>query len=223
MTLRLVPRSATPTRSDPPDAQRLPHHAQRRKNVVPRRHLSRPRTNAQARQRLGLQRPGGHNDLALLHRPPRGEPSLYRLHGPRLRRSLDAGQTWIWWDKNSWAPWRNTCYEIAFDPAVPGKMWGAFLRRPRHSERQHHLRAARSQRPRRRVRLARFRRLLEAGGKGSPTARDLNRARPTQSAGNRTLYAGVFMEGVYKSTDDGKTWTLKKRAWATRRTCACLA
>jgi len=25
----------------------------------------------------------------------------------------------------------------------------------------------------------------------------------------RTLYAGVFMEGVYKSTDDGGTWTLK--------------
>jgi hypothetical protein len=31
------------------------------------------------------------------------------------------------------------------------------------------------------------------------------------STGNaRTLYAGVFMEGVYKSTDDGKTWLLKK-------------
>ena len=27
----------------------------------------------------------------------------------------------------------------------------------------------------------------------------------------RTLYAGVFMEGVYKSTDNGKTWTLKKK------------
>ena len=41
-------------------------------------------------------------------------------------RSLDTGKTWIWWDKNTWAPWRNTCYEIAFDPDIPGKMWGGF-------------------------------------------------------------------------------------------------
>ncbi len=41
-------------------------------------------------------------------------------------RSLDSGKTWIWWDKDTWAPWRNTCYEVAFDPQVPGKMWGAF-------------------------------------------------------------------------------------------------
>ncbi|NQT17045.1 MAG: hypothetical protein HQ582_30085, partial [Planctomycetes bacterium] len=39
-------------------------------------------------------------------------------------RSLDAGKTWIWWDKRSWAPWRNTCYEVALDPDSPGKMWG---------------------------------------------------------------------------------------------------
>ena len=43
-----------------------------------------------------------------------------------MARSLDAGKTWIWWDKDSWAPWRNTCYEMAFDPDVPGKIWGAF-------------------------------------------------------------------------------------------------
>ena len=33
---------------------------------------------------------------------------------------------------------------------------------------------------------------------------------PHSPAGNRTLYAGVFMAGVFKSIDDGKTWTLKK-------------
>lgn len=33
---------------------------------------------------------------------------------------------------------------------------------------------------------------------------------PKSPKNARTLYAGVFMEGVYKSTDDGKTWILKK-------------
>ncbi len=41
-------------------------------------------------------------------------------------RSLDAGQTWGWWEYEERPPWTNTCYEIAFDPAIPGKMWGAF-------------------------------------------------------------------------------------------------
>lgn len=33
---------------------------------------------------------------------------------------------------------------------------------------------------------------------------------PKSPRGTRTLYAGVFMEGVYKSIDDGRTWALKK-------------
>jgi hypothetical protein len=33
---------------------------------------------------------------------------------------------------------------------------------------------------------------------------------PASLKNARTLYAGVFDEGVFKSTDDGKTWTLKK-------------
>jgi len=126
-------------------------------------------------------------------------------------RSLDTGRTWIWWDRNSWAPWRNTCYELAFDPDVPGRMWGAFS--DVHdipndniiSERHGH-----------------------NGPGGVCVSHDFGTSwkpeaagippRPVTSIvldprspkGSRTLYAGVFMEGVYKSTDDGRTWTLKK-------------
>ncbi|MBN2138364.1 MAG: exo-alpha-sialidase, partial [Sedimentisphaerales bacterium] len=128
-----------------------------------------------------------------------------------LGRSVDGGESWIWWDKRSWAPWRNTCYEIAFDPEIRGKMWGAFS--DVHdipndniiSERHGHNRPGG-------VCISR-----DFGASWRHEAESLP-ARPVTSivtdskskADSRTLYAGVFMEGVYKSTDDGRTWTLKK-------------
>lgn len=126
-------------------------------------------------------------------------------------RSLDAGRTWIWWDKRSWSPWRNTCYEIAFDPEVPGTMWGAFsdvhdipndnIISERH---RHDLPGG--------VCVSR-----DYGATWHPEARGIP-ARPVTSivldpnspADNRTLYAGVFMEGVYRSSDGGKSWTLQR-------------
>ncbi|MCF7975764.1 MAG: hypothetical protein K9N55_18245 [Phycisphaerae bacterium] len=126
-------------------------------------------------------------------------------------RSLDSGRTWIWWDKNTWAPWRNTCYEIAFDPEIPGKIWGAFSNVhdiPNDniiSERHGHngpggVCASRD-----------FGASWQAEARGLP-ARPVTSivVDPKSPRGKRTLYAGVFMEGVYKSTDDGTTWTLKK-------------
>jgi len=126
-------------------------------------------------------------------------------------RSTDGGKTWTWWDKYSWAPWRNTCYEIAFDPAVPGKMWGAFSNVhdiPNDniiSERHGHNRPGG-------VCISRdFGTSWEHEARGIPPRPVTSVVLDTRSSkGMRTLYAGVFMEGVYKSTDDGKTWALKK-------------
>jgi len=126
-------------------------------------------------------------------------------------RSLDAGKSWIWWDPKSWAPWRNTCYEIAFDPDTPGKMWGAFS--DVHdipndniiSERHGHNRPGG-------VCLstnfgASWKPMCEGLPKKPVTSIVLD---PNSPKGARTLYAGVFDAGVYKSTDGGTTWTLKK-------------
>ena len=129
-----------------------------------------------------------------------------------LARSLDSGKTWIWWDKHTWAPWRNTCYEIAFDPATPGKLWGAFS--DVHdipndniiSERHGH------DRPGGVCVSYDFGASWKHEAHGIPlkpvTSVVLD---PKSAQGTRTLYAGVFLEGVHKSTDDGKTWTLKKK------------
>ncbi len=135
-------------------------------------------------------------------------------------RSLDGGRSWIWWNQKTWPPWRNTCYEIAFDPAIPGKLWGAFS--DVHdipndniiSERHGHNRPGGAC-------LS-----LDFGATWAPA--DAKPASPglvyglppkpvtsivldpKSPKGARTLYVGVFDGGVYKSTDDGRTWTLKK-------------
>jgi len=123
--------------------------------------------------------------------------------------SEDAGRTWRWWKEAGRAPWRNTCYELAFDPEVPGKLWGAFSD-------VHDI-------PNGNIILDRHR---STGPGGICVSRDHAESwtpcsdgglpvapatsivlDPKSPKGSRTLYAGFFGPGVFRSENDGKTWT----------------
>lgn len=122
-------------------------------------------------------------------------------------RSDDGGRTWSHWGDGERAPWRNTCYELAFDPEVPGRIWGAFsnihdIPNDNIIMGRHNAKgpggicitedAAES--------------WTKANG-GLPPAPALSVVvDPGSPRGNRTLYAAMFGEGVFKSTDDGRTW-----------------
>lgn len=129
-----------------------------------------------------------------------------------LARSLDGGQTWRWWNQKTWAPWRNTCYELVFDPDIPGRLWGAFsdvhdipndnIISERHGHKgpggvciSHDFGASWK---------------VEAQGLPAKPVTSIV-LDPRSAKGSRTLYAGVFDAGVFKSVDDGRTWTLKKQ------------
>jgi photosystem II stability/assembly factor-like uncharacterized protein len=123
-------------------------------------------------------------------------------------RSLDAGKTWIWWEEGKSAPWTNTCYGLAFDPDVPGKMWGAFsdvhdipndnIISGRHSSKGPGGICVST----------------DFGESWTPVMEGLPEAPatsiildPTSPKDSRTVYATVFDHGVYRSTDGGASWT----------------
>ena len=127
-------------------------------------------------------------------------------------RSFDAGRTWRWWPLKGRAPWRNTCYELAFDPRMPGKIWGAFsnvhdipngnIIMGRHN----------SKGPGGVCVSTDFADTWKVCGAGLPVAPATSVVLdPKSRPGARTLYAGVFGHGVYRSTDDGNFWTKKSR------------
>ena len=133
-----------------------------------------------------------------------------------LFQSTDGGRSWIGSSEGIPENWRNTTYWLAFDPAQRGLIWGAFsgthdLPRPKMWRGP--------QRPalqRRSRRLNRWRPALDAeqrrpsgGLHHSYSSRSGEPGRQPYSVCNR-----AFGRGVYKSTDNGKSWTQKNNGIA---------
>ncbi len=138
-------------------------------------------------------------------------------------RSLDRGRTWQWWAREGRAPWENTCYELAFDPQAPGKIWGAFS--SVHDIPNDNIISGRhrDQGPGGVCVSADFAATWKKSNEGLPVAPAVSVAvDPKSPPGARVLYAGLFGPGVYKSADDGRTWKAANEglgAEANRRVC----
>ena len=129
-----------------------------------------------------------------------------------LWKSVDAGASWMSSIMGIPHHWDNTTYWVEFDPKVRGLMWGAFCENPRSA-------APQDVAPRRSRFFPRRHRVVRPMAattgllrKGLPeTAVTHIILDPDSPIGSRTLYATGFGKGVYKSTDNGKTWTLKNK------------
>ncbi len=124
--------------------------------------------------------------------------------------SPDRGKTWQHGAKGT--PWTNTCYEIAFDPEVPGLIWGAWGNahdlphwKMLHGGTPPHWRGG-------------ICRSTDGGENWEPLGTTSGFplgttttvvVDPASPKGRRTVYAGVIGKGVFKSTDGGESWVKK--------------
>jgi photosystem II stability/assembly factor-like uncharacterized protein len=125
-----------------------------------------------------------------------------------LFRSEDSGKSWMRSVTGVPGRWRNTTYSLAFDPEVPEKMWAAMsdihdLPRPK---------MWRNRSTSAYIGGICFSvdggRTWKSSSEGMPsTAPTFILVDPTSPVNHRTLWTATMGYGVYRSTDDGHTWS----------------
>ncbi|MEA2063345.1 MAG: hypothetical protein U9P14_06585 [Gemmatimonadota bacterium] len=125
-----------------------------------------------------------------------------------LFHSYDGGETWHHLVEGIPRNWVNTCYSLAFDPEVKGRVWSAWANKhslPRASQFYD-------------GDFERFTGGVAVSDDGGRTWRKSNAGLPEKSICTnllidpdspkeaRTMYVGIFDKGVYKSIDGGSNW-----------------
>ncbi len=128
-----------------------------------------------------------------------------------LFHSTDGGRSWRQAITGVPRPWINTCYWLVFDPEVKDRAWSVWanahdLPRPKMFRGGH------------------FDRYLGGVCRTDDGLKNWQKSNtgmpensvsthivldPKSAAGRRTLYVAGFGKGVFKSTDDGRTWVLR--------------
>ena len=125
-----------------------------------------------------------------------------------LFRSEDGGRSWMRSVDGVPPQWRNTTYAVVFDPKVPGKMWAAMsgihdlprTKMWRHRSTSEYIGGICVSEDGGRT--------WRESGKGMPqTAPTSLLLDPESQPGHRTLWAATMGHGIYRSVDDGRTWS----------------
>lgn len=121
--------------------------------------------------------------------------------------SSDCGATWRTTSRTGRPPWLNSCFQLAIDPTRPGRLWGAFSDIPDLANGKVALNTYDVHRDGGVCRS-------DDGGSTWVPLRDGAPSAPCSSVvldprspvEQRTLYAGFFGKGVWRSRDNGTTW-----------------
>jgi photosystem II stability/assembly factor-like uncharacterized protein len=126
-----------------------------------------------------------------------------------LFASEDGGKSWSSATRTAPRPWVNTTYWMEFDPEVKGRTWAVMSG-------THDLPRPKMWRGSGSVRQTGGVAISDDGGRTWKQAEGLPQIAathilldPKSPKDARTLYVAGFGRGVFKSTDGGKTWTLK--------------